>query len=569
MVAVGVITLLLALPPVSRAQPNEPGIGSSEAPLAADLTGRTGTQPDSGQGAASPSDQDGGTSGADGPGTGSGDPGPSGESPPSGPAGPSSPSPSNPESPGTPPGAPTTEDPGAPSPAPPSEPPGDAQPPGSPDDASPDPDSASPGFPDPITGPPTAGPWPGGQQPTPWPGEGGVTLSPYGSELAAAWAEVALAERDLAHLRSAVRNVAVQLALLDERLADAGAALAAVTAELEEAEQRLSAATTAEREATAYLQEINTQLEQSVDAYQDHRNRLESRAISTFKYGAAATSDVIIRGITGASDLHDLAVSFETVSRILDDDRSLVTDAAELTRDTAELEAEVARARNEAMAAARNAEVERQVVEQIVARQQALLAGIETERTERATVLAALEADVEAREVLVRELEAVAVDLEFSSGQWFVPVVVNVDLYGPPPAWASLLPPAGHAWAAPIDAVAARHGIDGRLMAALVWSESNFNPSVVSHAGAIGLAQLMPGTARGLGVDPRDPIANLDGGTRYLRAQLERFGRLDLALAAYNAGPNRVAAVGRVPNIVETQIYVVRVMERYQMLSGL
>jgi hypothetical protein len=122
----------------------------------------------------------------------------------------------------------------------------------------------------------------------------------------------------------------------------------------------------------------------------------------------------------------------------------------------------------------------------------------------------------------------------------FVPIVVDLDVHGPPPAWASRLPAAGRPYAAAIEATAARHGIDGRLLAALVWTESNFRPDAVSHAGALGLAQLMPGTARGLGVDPRDPLQNLDGGARYLRTQLDRFGRVDLALAAYNAGPGRV-----------------------------
>jgi soluble lytic murein transglycosylase-like protein len=148
--------------------------------------------------------------------------------------------------------------------------------------------------------------------------------------------------------------------------------------------------------------------------------------------------------------------------------------------------------------------------------------------------------------------------------------VATPPLDGPPPSWAVGLPAGGRPWAATLDAVAASHGIDGRLMAALVWTESNFRPDAVSHAGAIGLAQLMPGTARGLGVDPRDPVQNLSGGTRYLAMQLDAFGRIDLALAAYNAGPGRVRGAGNaVPGIVETQLYVVRVLERYEALRGL
>lgn len=129
---------------------------------------------------------------------------------------------------------------------------------------------------------------------------------------------------------------------------------------------------------------------------------------------------------------------------------------------------------------------------------------------------------------------------------------------------AGLLPPAGKPWAQPIADAAAKHGIDPGLLAALVQHESGFDPAARSHAGAIGLGQLMPGTARGLGVDPNDPIANLDGAARYLREQLDRFGSADLALAAYNAGPNRVAQAGGVPQITETRTYVQRVTSTWE-----
>lgn len=99
-------------------------------------------------------------------------------------------------------------------------------------------------------------------------------------------------------------------------------------------------------------------------------------------------------------------------------------------------------------------------------------------------------------------------------------------------------------------------GIPSGLFERLVQKESAFNPKAVSPAGAIGLSQLMPGTAKSLGVDPTDPEQNLEGGARYLKAMYDQFGSWPLALAAYNAGPGRVKAAGGVPNIPETQNYV-------------
>lgn len=114
-----------------------------------------------------------------------------------------------------------------------------------------------------------------------------------------------------------------------------------------------------------------------------------------------------------------------------------------------------------------------------------------------------------------------------------------------------------------IDRLARRFDLSPALLEAVVWQESRWRHNAVSPAGARGLAQLMPGTARELGVDPDDPTANLEGGARYLRAQLDRFdGDLELALAAYNAGPERVRRSGGIPNIRETQAYVAAIMGR-------
>ena len=111
--------------------------------------------------------------------------------------------------------------------------------------------------------------------------------------------------------------------------------------------------------------------------------------------------------------------------------------------------------------------------------------------------------------------------------------------------------------------VAKANEISPYLLEAVVWQESRWNPAARSRAGAIGLAQLMPGTARDLGVDPNDPLQNLSGGARYLRQQLNRFdGNVEKALAAYNAGPGRVMTAGGIPSIPETQAYVRAIVAR-------
>ncbi len=117
-------------------------------------------------------------------------------------------------------------------------------------------------------------------------------------------------------------------------------------------------------------------------------------------------------------------------------------------------------------------------------------------------------------------------------------------------------------YASEITAAATKYGIDPALLAGLVKQESGFNPTARSSAGATGLTQLMPGTARGLGVtDPTDPVQALEGGAKYLRQQLDRFGGDErLALAAYNAGPGAVQRFGGIPPYAETQHYVKAVL---------
>jgi hypothetical protein len=134
--------------------------------------------------------------------------------------------------------------------------------------------------------------------------------------------------------------------------------------------------------------------------------------------------------------------------------------------------------------------------------------------------------------------------------------------------WTAGLPEAGRRYAAAITDAANAAGVDPALLAALVWTESEFQPDAVSRSGAVGLGQLMPDTAAALGVDPTDPIANLDGAARFLSLQISRFGSLELGLAAYNAGPTRVAQDGGIPDIAETQAYVPKVLSRFRHLGG-
>lgn len=117
-----------------------------------------------------------------------------------------------------------------------------------------------------------------------------------------------------------------------------------------------------------------------------------------------------------------------------------------------------------------------------------------------------------------------------------------------------------------IEPAAARNGLDSRLVAAVIWVESSGDPRAVSRKGARGLMQLMPETARQLGVlDALDPNENVEGGTQYLRRQLDDHdGDLSLALAAYNAGPQAVARYRGVPPYPETQKYIQRVLNLYR-----
>ncbi len=114
------------------------------------------------------------------------------------------------------------------------------------------------------------------------------------------------------------------------------------------------------------------------------------------------------------------------------------------------------------------------------------------------------------------------------------------------------------------------HGLDPSLLEAVAWQESRGRMDAVSRKGALGVMQLMPGTAAELNVDPLDVKANLRGGALYLRRQLDRFaGNVPLALAAYNAGPGAVQKFGGIPPFRETQQYVSLILGRWRTKSAI
>ena len=120
-----------------------------------------------------------------------------------------------------------------------------------------------------------------------------------------------------------------------------------------------------------------------------------------------------------------------------------------------------------------------------------------------------------------------------------------------------------------IEQAARIHRLDPTLLKAVAWQESRGRMRAISPRGALGVMQLMPATASELGVDPRVMTDNIRGGAIYLRRQLDRFGTVPLALAAYNAGPGAVLRYGGIPPYRETRSYVARIMARWRPIAAI
>ncbi|MFW5933667.1 MAG: transglycosylase SLT domain-containing protein [Actinomycetota bacterium] len=374
------------------------------------------------------------------------------------------------------------------------------------------------------------------------------------------------ATRELEALRGEMRRVDAEVVALDRELLAASTRLEQLREELADAREAHRTAAAELERATEELRAADDELTGALDGWRSDRDRLAARARHLYVHGGSSAPELMVGGIGGAEDWHEVVVTLAMVGRLVDDDAALVERGARDTRTIASLRVAVAGSRRDAAQATRTAAEHERHVTELEEEQAATLESLERARSERQAVLAELSEDAEARAALVAVLEERVADLELDASSVLIPVEVDLDPYGPPPGWADGLSDDGRRWAAAIAATATRHGVDPRLLAAVVWTESGFRADAVSSKGALGLAQLMPGTARRLGVDARDPLDNLDGGADYLRTQLDAFGRVDLALAAYNAGPGRVE--GRVPDIVETQLYVRRVLERYARLRG-
>lgn len=344
-----------------------------------------------------------------------------------------------------------------------------------------------------------------------------------------------------------------------QRLADAREAyeatrerLARLRSELGAVEQRLAEARRAAQRARQRWRRRDRRAERAAGQLRSRHRELSVRVTDAYQRGVSDAGRVWLSVFSSAQTPHDVALADRATRRLLERDRQLLAAAREQER-------AMETARRRAREAAEEAETRKAEVAGLVERQRTLLAQAREQQQAQQEVVAELAADRRAQAELVAELRR-----QLDSVEAVLTTPREVPFDQPDPAWTDQLPDRGRRWAGEIDAAAARVGVDGRFLAALVWTESYFRQDAVSSAGAVGLTQLMPATAASLGVDPHDPIGNLTGGARYIRRQLEAFWDIEAGLAAYNQGPGRVAASGGVPDSVGAQLYVLSVVERWR-----
>lgn len=368
----------------------------------------------------------------------------------------------------------------------------------------------------------------------------------------AAGDELDAARQRVEALAAEVRAAERALDAIEEELATQRAALAELERAAAAARAREAAALRQLEAANAALAAID--LPAAVADWQQHRDRLAARLSALYKRGPTTPPTVGV--LLAAEDLHDLVVWRRALDRHLEEDLALLHSHRDATLALADRRRQAAMHRAAAVAARQQAAAARRAVESLTARQQQVVAAVTAEQERRAALLARFAADHARAQALLDELQRRAARVD----QALVAAVAAAYGTDPDQGWVARLPSRGRPWAGPVVTAAQATGVDPRLLAALVWAESGFRPDAVSSAGAVGLTQLLPTTAAMLGVDPYDPAENLLGGARYLRRQLDTFGALELALAAYNAGPGAVVAHGGIPPYPETQFYVLRVL---------
>lgn len=367
-----------------------------------------------------------------------------------------------------------------------------------------------------------------------------------------ATAEQTAGEERLQRLDDELARGEEELSRLEEELGTAQVAVEEARAEEVLAEERSDVAGERLERARIDLDEVQAQLAEHTSLMEQHAVRLytgraaSSPSVSWLNGLMSSGSDDVMRRLPYLEVLVNRDTQLLEASRAaFEAERGARQRLVDAQTGAEQMERDAAAARERALA--------------LVAEQEEALAAAQRAQEGRAALLAEVQGDQEARAALIRRLEArtQGVHAQLQAG-------IGLGAEG----WVGRLPSAGQQFGNAIVSASSSAGIDPRLLAAIAWTESNFRAGAISPAGAIGLCQLMPSTAASLGVNPYDPVQNLNGGARYIKQLLDRYpGEPELAIAAYNAGPGKVDSAGGIPNIPETQVYVTRVLGRYQQLQ--